>query len=114
MTTTTTLTDEALTPDGVMRELATILDPEFGLSIVELGLIYDVQITDTQLIAVMTLTSPHCPAGDVIMEGVRSVLERIGGARTPDVQLTWTPPWTPARMTRAACDELGWKEMDEI
>jgi len=113
MNTPTTTTKE-LTPEAVIAELATILDPEFGLSIVELGLIYDVQISDAQLTAVMTLTSPHCPAGDVIMNGVRSVLERIGFGRVADVQLVWIPPWTPARMSRAACDELGWKEMDEL
>jgi metal-sulfur cluster biosynthetic enzyme len=105
---------DTLTPEGVMTELATILDPEFGLSIVALGLIYDVQISDAQVTAVMTLTSPYCPAGDVIMGGVRTVLEQIGGGRAVDVQLVWSPPWTPARMTRAACDELGWKEMDEV
>jgi metal-sulfur cluster biosynthetic enzyme len=109
-----TTTMPELTPEGVMAELSAILDPEFGLSIVELGLIYDVLISDARVTAVMTLTSPYCPAGDVIMDGVRSVLERIGGERAVDVQLVWTPPWTPARMTRAACDELGWKEMDEL
>lgn len=107
-------TADSLTPEGVMAELGTILDPEFGLSIVELGLIYDVQLSDAQVTAVMTLTSPYCPAGDVIMGGVRTVLEQVGGGRAVDVQLVWEPAWTPARMTRAACDELGWKEMDEL
>ncbi len=97
-----------------MKELATILDPEFGLSIIELGLIYEVQLSETQVTAVMTLTSPYCPAGDVIMDGVRSVLTLVGGGRTVDVQLVWSPPWTPARMSRAACDQLGWKEMDDV
>jgi metal-sulfur cluster biosynthetic enzyme len=105
---------ENVSPESVMEELATILDPEFGLSIVELGLIYDVQLSATQVTAVMTLTSPYCPAGDVIMDGVRTVLERIGGGRTADVRLVWSPPWTPARMTRAACDQIGWKEMDDV
>ncbi|ATC63535.1 FeS assembly SUF system protein [Nibricoccus aquaticus] len=105
---------EILTHESAMAELGTILDPEFGLSIVALGLIYDVQISDAQVTAVMTLTSPYCPAGDVIMGGVQSVLERIGGGRTVKVQLTWEPQWTPAMMTRAACEELGWKEMDEL
>ncbi len=105
---------QTLTREGVMAELATILDPEFGLSIVELGLIYDVQISEAQLAAVMTLTSPYCPAGDVIMGGVKSVLERIGGGRATEVSLTWEPQWAPAMMTRAACEELGWKEMDEL
>ena len=104
---------DTLTPEGVMAELRTILDPEFGLSIVELGLIYDVQLSDAQVTAVMTLTSPYCPAGDVIMGGVQSVLDRIGGGRAVKVQLTWEPQWTPEMMTRAGCDELGWKEMDE-
>ena len=105
---------DTLTPEEVLAALGSVLDPEFGLSIVELGLIYDVQLSDAQVTAVMTLTSPYCPAGDVIMNGVRAVLECIGGGRAVEVQLVWTPPWTPARMTRAACDELGWKEMDEL
>ena len=105
---------ETLTVESVFKALGTILDPEFGLSIVELGLIYDVNISDEQVTAVMTLTSPYCPAGDVIMGGVRSMLEKIGGGRVIQVQLTWEPRWTPAMMTRAACEELGWKEMDEL
>jgi metal-sulfur cluster biosynthetic enzyme len=105
---------ETLTPEAVFSALGSVLDPEFGLCIVELGLIYDVQLSDSTVTAVMTLTSPYCPAGDVIMDGVRAVLERIGGGRAVDVQLVWSPPWTPARMTRAACDELGWKEIDEL
>ena len=105
---------EPLTHETVFAALGTILDPEFGLSIVELGLIYDVQISETRVAAIMTLTSPYCPAGDVIMDGVRRVLTQVGGGRAPEVELTWTPPWTPARMSRGACEELGWKEMDEI
>lgn len=104
---------DTLTTDAAFVALGSILDPEFGVSIVELGLIYDVQISDTQLTAVMALTSPYCPAGDVIMDGVRTVLGQIGGGRAVEVELTWSPAWTPARMTRAACVELGWKESDE-
>jgi metal-sulfur cluster biosynthetic enzyme len=105
---------DTLTPEAVFTALGSILDPEFGLSIVELGLIYDVQLSETQVTAVMTLTSPYCPAGDVIMDGVRTVLTQIGGGRAAEVKLVWSPPWTPAMMTRAACDQLGWKEMDEL
>ena len=104
---------DTLTAEMVFTALGTILDPEFGVSIVEFGLIYDVQLSDSQLTAVMTLTSPYCPAGDVIMDGVRAVLHAVGGGRAVDVQLVWAPPWTPERMTRAACDQLGWPAKEE-
>jgi metal-sulfur cluster biosynthetic enzyme len=103
-----------LTPTAVITALGSILDPEFGLSIVELGLIYDVQLTDTHLIAVMTLTSPYCPAGDVIRDGVFTVLGSLAAGRAVEVQLTWTPAWTPARMSREACEQLGWREMEDV
>jgi metal-sulfur cluster biosynthetic enzyme len=103
-----------LTLETAMTALHAILDPEFGLSIVELGLIYDVQIDDARLIAVMTLTSLYCPAGDVIRGGVRAALTAIAAGRTVEVQLTWEPPWTPARMARAACEQLGWRETEDV
>jgi metal-sulfur cluster biosynthetic enzyme len=77
-------------------------------------LFYDIRISDRQLLAVMTLTSPYCPAGDVILDGVRAVLERVGGGRAAEVELTWAPRWTPARMSPAAAAQLGWREMEDV
>ena len=97
-----------LTADHVLSTLCTLLDPEFNLSVVDLGLIYDVQIDEQSITVAMTLTSPHCPAGQVICDGVRSRLEALPGGRTVTVNLVWDPAWTPAMISPAGCEQLGW------
>jgi metal-sulfur cluster biosynthetic enzyme len=75
-----------------------------------MGLIYDVAWDDATLAAdvTMTLTTPHCPAGPMIVEGVRRRLERVDGVGDVRVHVTFDPPWTPERITPAGRRELGW------
>lgn len=97
------------TVEAVWRTLATIPDPEFGLNIVDLGLIYDVACTGTEVKVVMTLTTPTCPSGGWIHEGVRSALSQLPGVTDTVVDITFDPPWTPEMLTSEAREFLGMK-----
>jgi len=102
----------ALTLETLWQTLGTILDPEFGLSIVDLGLVYDVVLEGDRVSVKMTLTSPACPASGMIVDGTRAALVALPGAASVDVSLVWEPPWTPERLTRGGRDQLGWIESD--
>ena len=98
-------------PDAIWRELAAIPDPEFGISIVDLGLVYGVQIDDDtkNVIIVMTLTTPACPLGPVIKTQAETVLShRFPAINGVDINLVWTPRWDPRIMaSEEAKAELG-------
>ena len=102
--------NDSLTTDKIWSVLTTILDPEFGLNIVDLGLIYDVTLTGADVRVMMTLTSPGCPAGEMIHGGVRHALEGLPGVGGVRVALVWEPAWTPEMLTAAAREYLGWAE----
>jgi metal-sulfur cluster biosynthetic enzyme len=88
----------AVSEPAVMQALDTVLDPELGMSIVDLGLVYDVRIRDAVVDVTMTLTAPGCPIHDVMPEWVRTVVMRVPGVESVDVTLTFEPPWTPDRI----------------
>ncbi len=88
----------------------TVYDPEFGVSIEDLGLIYDIRIDGDVALITMTLTSMYCPAGDVILAGVKAAAEAIPGMARADVTLVFEPLWTPERLSVAARRTLGWDE----
>ena len=75
-----------------------IIDPELGVGIVDLGLIYDVEITNGLATVTMTLTSMGCPVGPSIIAQVEEQTEEIPGVEKVAVKLVWAPPWTPDRM----------------
>jgi metal-sulfur cluster biosynthetic enzyme len=83
---------------AVLEALGTVLDPELGLSIVDLGLVYDVRVQGTAVGITMTLTTPGCPIHDVMPDWVRAAVMRVPGVEAVDVMLTFDPPWTPDRM----------------
>lgn len=96
------MTGRAIAREQVMAALSTVFDPELGMSIVELGLVYDVQIRDGGVAVTMTLTAPGCPIHDVMPEWVRTAVMAIPGVERADVTLTFDPPWTPARIAAPA------------
>lgn len=97
-----------LTEDQVKEALATVQDPEIGMDIVELGLVYDIEIADDNKVKVeMSLTTPGCPLGDSITTMVENALTRIG-ASGAEVDIVWSPPWTPDMMSDEAKMKLGW------
>lgn len=83
-------------------------DPEFGLNVVDLGLIYDVEVNAHEVVVTHSLTSPHCPAGEIIHHGILAALEAVSEGKPVRVELTWEPAWSPERLSPAARDELGW------
>ncbi len=89
----------------VWAALATVVDPELGIDIVELGLVYDVRLTDDRIGVTMTLTTQGCPLHDVIVEGVERVL--AGDGRAVDVEVVFDPPWTPDRIGTGGLRALG-------
>lgn len=98
-------------PDpGSLREaLRKVIDPANGVNTVNLGLIYDLYIEDEHLGVSLTMTSPACPTGDMIMEGVERVLRAVlPPSYLLELQLFWDPPWTPDRMSVAAPASVGW------
>ncbi len=94
---------------SVRQALREVIDPEVGVNIVDLGLVYGIAITDRGVQVRMTMTTPACPLGDHIQrEVVRQVRQACPGASRIDVALVWEPRWTPAMMTDEARQTLGW------
>jgi metal-sulfur cluster biosynthetic enzyme len=93
---------------AVWNVLRTIPDPEFGINIVDLGLIYSVEANDGSVAVTMTLTTPTCPSGGWIYEGTKAALARLPGARQVDVAMVFDPPWTPEMLSPAAREQLRW------
>jgi metal-sulfur cluster biosynthetic enzyme len=93
---------------AIWQALASIPDPEFGISIVDLGLIYSVEREGENARVVMTLTTPACPSGGWMQEGARAAVERVPGIAHAQVDLLFDPPWNPAMLSASARRELGW------
>ena len=91
------------------KALRAVKDPELGLNIIDIGLIYDLDIDEAGVVHVtMTLTSPGCPVGAEIMADVRQTLAELEGVTSVDLELVWEPPWTPALMSESARGFFGW------
>lgn len=98
----------SFTRDDVREGLKNVYDPEIGVNIVDLGLVYDAEVADNgDVLVTMTLTSLGCPLGPVIVQEVNNALKELPGIGTTDVKLVWSPPWTPDLMSEDAKDELG-------
>ena len=88
-----------VTPDVVRKALRQVKDPELGLNIVDIGLVYDIEVSEQgDALVKMTLTSPGCPSGPEILEDARLVVEQVEGINSATVELVWEPYWTPERM----------------
>lgn len=95
--------------DEELREaLKTVYDPEIGINIVDLGLIYGLDVNDEGSVDInMTLTAPGCPLSHVIGAQVREALDGVPGITDVKLNLVWSPPWNPSMMSEEAKDELG-------
>ncbi len=95
----------------VLETLRQVEDPELMVNIVDLGLIYGVEVDEvdgkSNLEVTMTMTTPACPFGPQLVQDVKDVLSSLDEVGEVDVQVTLSPPWTPDRMTEDARDELG-------
>ena len=86
------------TEEQVMHALGSVLDPELGMSVVELGLIYNVAIEGDRVAITMTLTAPGCPIHDAMSEWVQQAVMKVPGVTDVEVTITFDPPWTPDRI----------------
>ncbi len=94
--------------DSVIEALKSIYDPEIPVDIYELGLIYDVAISeDGDAVVTMTLTTPHCPVAESMPGEVELRVLSVPGLRDAEVKLVWDPPWDPSKMSDEARLELG-------
>lgn len=92
---------------NVLESLRAVIDPELGIDIVNLGLVYGVSVKGGSATITMTLTTPGCPLHAIIEADVRSVLGEVPGIEEVTVDLVWEPPWTPAVMSDEAKRALG-------
>jgi metal-sulfur cluster biosynthetic enzyme len=103
----------SISEDAVREELKKVIDPELFVNIVDLGLVYVVDLqpseeeSKTDVNIEMTLTSPMCPAGPQLVANSRQVVEAMEGVGKIDVKVVMTPPWSPDCMTEDARDQLG-------
>jgi metal-sulfur cluster biosynthetic enzyme len=96
------------TKDDVMEALKKVEDPELGMDIVDLGLVYDIEIADANVKVIHSLTSMGCPAGPMIQEDIaNTVKETFPDVEDVELELTWDPPWTPELMSEDAKFILG-------
>ncbi|ENK5394691.1 metal-sulfur cluster assembly factor [Listeria monocytogenes] len=99
--------DEQL-KENLMGALEQVIDPELGIDIVNIGLVYDVELDDDGLCTVsMTLTTMGCPLAGILTEQVQMALSDIPEVKGTNVNLVWNPPWTKDRMSRYAKIALG-------
>lgn len=88
-----------VTGELARKALRAVKDPELGLNIIDIGLVYDVTVSEEgEAHVTMTLTSPGCPAGAEIMDDVRKTITDLDGITAVEVELVWEPYWTPERM----------------
>ena len=85
--------------DAVITALKQVIDPELGVNIVDLGLIYNVQIIGSAVMVDMTLTTPGCPLSGSLPDAAQRAVAGLPGVTKCAVDLVWSPPWTPDRIT---------------
>jgi metal-sulfur cluster biosynthetic enzyme len=85
--------------EAMVREvLRQVKDPELDMNIVDLGLVYDIEVDDRDVHVRMTLTSPGCPAGPMITNDAYRVIRALDGVRDVNIEIVWEPYWTPEKM----------------
>jgi metal-sulfur cluster biosynthetic enzyme len=93
--------------DDVEAALTNVIDPELGLDFVELGLIYGIEVEGGDVHVTFTLTSPGCPIGPQVSEQIEEFVSEVDGVATVESSMTFSPPWTPERMSEDAKFALG-------
>jgi metal-sulfur cluster biosynthetic enzyme len=98
-----------VTEERVRSVLRVVVDPELGINVVDLGLVYDVEVRDGHVRVAMTMTSPACPLGESLTaEAEAAIRSSIPEITAVDVRLTWEPRWNPSMMSDAVKAQLGW------
>ena len=100
----------ALDEQQVRDILRQVIDPEVGRDIGSLGLVYRIELAPGRLVIEMTMTSPACPMGDMIVGDVHAALAKaLPATMVPDIRLVWEPPWNPSMMDEATKQHFGWE-----
>jgi len=94
--------------DELLEELRVVLDPELGINIVDLGLVYRAEASGERVEVDFTLTYPGCPIGPELKEEIEQVLKDVTGSEDVEARLVWEPRWGPERMTEEARLSLGY------
>lgn len=92
--------------DDLREAMKSVVDPEIGLDIVNLGLIYNIDVHENDIKVEMTLTSPGCPVGPMLQSQIYGVAAGYPGARNVQVDLVWSPPWDPRTMASEEAKEV--------
>ncbi len=97
------------TEEAIRAALRSVIDPEVGMNVVDLGLVYGIEIAPGRVRVNMTMTTPACPMGAMITEDAREAIRDIAPeAAEVDVQLVWDPPWDSSMMSEHAKQRFGW------
>src|SRR5215203_2057397 len=99
--------EDALSEDQVKLALRRVKDPELNLNILDLGLVYGIRVEGTKVKVDMTLTSPGCPSGPEIMGNAEEEIKTLPGVESVEMNLVWTPFWTPEKMEPRVRAYLG-------
>jgi metal-sulfur cluster biosynthetic enzyme len=106
--TTDNTESKSLTKEDVIAVLKNVLDPDIQMNIVDLGLVYDVEVRGPEAVYIkMTLTTPACPYGPELIENAKTMLLMLKGVKHVEVDLVFVPPWSQERMSEEAKLELG-------
>ena len=98
------------TSNAILDALRGVVDPEMGINIVDLGLVYETGARDGDVRVVMTMTTAACPLGESMVDEAEAVIRRrVRGVKSVSVQLVWEPAWQPSMMSAAARERMGWK-----
>ena len=98
---------EELTTEAIYESLKTVFDPEIPVNVVDLGLIYDVQVTKGDVFVQMTLTFPGCGMGPFIAQQAEWAIQDVEGVEDVEIELVFDPPWSPDLISEEARSQLG-------
>lgn len=96
------------TEEAVREALQQVVDPEVGMNILDLGLVYRVDVAPERILVEMTMTTPACPLGELITDNACRAIEAIAHGVPVEVSLVWDPPWNPSMMSGSAKTHFGW------
>ena len=96
-----------VTKEEILEEMKQVSDPEIGMDVVNLGLVYDITINGDRVYIKMTMTAPTCPVTPWILSEAQRVVENINGVEAADIEVVWDPPWNPSMMTDEAKEALN-------
>lgn len=97
------------TSEQLRNTLRSVVDPEVGVNIVDLGLVYQVEVTPEAVKVLLTMTSPACPLSDLVIADAESAVRAVVPEAVPvSIELVWSPPWDPSMMSDKARENLGW------